>query len=218
MSYSFLIFGYGVPKNIAEDENYNIYLKTVFNRVFDEAVRLKLKTLKVVFTGGPTEIGGKEKRTEAEEMKKFFVMLMKRGALWKFTRHWKLQVEKRALSTLENFLLTKKLMKGGEKVFVFCEETRVDRVKKLGQKIYGKDLQEVVGVDFDQTQSRYKDPVWILKKEQADLKHALWALKSSANLKMHHQLFAGRLAELRENPKKYQQIMESFVKTLEKHC
>lgn len=43
MTSIFLILGYGIPKNIFKDKNYNFYLKTVFNKVYDLVTKNKIK-------------------------------------------------------------------------------------------------------------------------------------------------------------------------------
>lgn len=38
----FLILGHGVPKDILKDENYNLYLKSVFNKIYDLKIQNKI--------------------------------------------------------------------------------------------------------------------------------------------------------------------------------
>jgi len=64
----FLVFGYGIPKNILKDENYNFYLKIVFNRIYDITSKSKSKKTLIICSGGKTDMFKPYKRTEADEM------------------------------------------------------------------------------------------------------------------------------------------------------
>ena len=48
----FLVFGYGIPKNILKDENYNFYLKMVFNKIYDLATKNDIKNPVIIVTEG----------------------------------------------------------------------------------------------------------------------------------------------------------------------
>lgn len=39
MNNVYLIFGYGVPKNISKDNNYKFYLNMVFNKIYTQAIK-----------------------------------------------------------------------------------------------------------------------------------------------------------------------------------
>jgi len=75
MNNIFLIFGYGIPKNILKNENYNFYLKMVFNRIYDIIVKTKVRKPLVICSGGKTDIFKPYNRTEAEEIIKFLKKL-----------------------------------------------------------------------------------------------------------------------------------------------
>ena len=68
----FLILGYGIPKNISKDGNYNFYLKIVFNRIFEITIKKCLIEPLVILSGGKTDCFSPYARTEAEEMTKLF--------------------------------------------------------------------------------------------------------------------------------------------------
>ncbi|MEK7606775.1 MAG: hypothetical protein AAB444_01065 [Patescibacteria group bacterium] len=61
----FLIFGYGVPKDIFKDENYNFYLKTVFNRIYDRVTEGKIKKPVILCGGGKTDCYKPSKHVQA---------------------------------------------------------------------------------------------------------------------------------------------------------
>jgi hypothetical protein len=56
----------------------------------------------------------------------------------------------------------------------------------------------VIPIDFDTSPNRYLDPKFLVKKERLVLKHDLWALESSTNLKKYHRLFEEKLKFLRQ--------------------
>jgi len=199
----FLIFGYGVPKNILVDENYNLYLKTIFNQVYDFVTKNKIQNPLIICSGGKTDCFKPYKRTEGDEMIKFLKKLCQQSFLKPVTKNWLFISEKISLSTLENFLYCKNILKKQKiisaRLFVFCEQTRVKRVKILAKKILAKKYNlTVIPVDFDTSPNRYLDPQFLTEKERLVLKHDLWALENPANLKKYHQLFEEKLKFLRK--------------------
>lgn len=229
MPYIFFIFGYGIPKEILKDENYNLYLKSVFNQIYDVVAPEKKARPMIVFCGGQTDCFPPYQRSEAEEMRRFFkIFIRQRSFLKPITRTWQLFAEKKSISSLENllfsraFLQKKKIKKARlaarqAKVFIFCEQTRGRRVKILAKKIFGRNYQlQVMPMDFDVCANRYLSPDFIVKKEKSELRRALWALKSPANLKKHHQFFEKRIAYLRKaGPKAHgKAVREMWRQTL----
>ena len=199
----FLIFGYGIPKNIFVDENYNLYLKTVFNQVYDLVTKDKVSSPLVICSGGKTDCFKPYKITEGDEMVKFFKKLCQQSFLKSVTKNWLFVSEKTSLSTLENFLHCRGILKKQKitpaRLFVFCEQTRVKRVKILAKKILNKKYNPIViPVDFDTSANRYLDPKFLTEKEQLVLKHDLWALENTTNFKKYHQLFEEKLRFLRK--------------------
>jgi hypothetical protein len=78
-------------------------------------------------------------RTEAEEMARFFANLIKnRTFLNQITKKWMLIPEKESLSTLENIINSKKIIKSRkidkDNIFIFCEHTREKRIKTLAKR------------------------------------------------------------------------------------
>jgi hypothetical protein len=200
----FLVFGYGIPKDILKDENYNFYLKMVFNKVYDISVNDNSKKSLIIFCGGRTDMSKPYQRTEAEEMARFFANLIKnRTFLNQITKKWMLIPEKESLSTLENIINSKKIIKSRkidkDNIFIFCEHTREKRIKTLAKKIFDKDYDfQVLSIDFDISVNRYLPAEFVAKKEQAELKHSLLALESPEKLKKHHQIFAEKFEYLRK--------------------
>jgi hypothetical protein len=199
----FLVFGYGIPEDIHKDENYNFYLKMVFNKIYDFAIKQNINNPIIICSGGKTDMFKPYKRTEAEEMIKLLKKLAIRPFLKTFTKDWLFLPEKKSLSTLVNFINCKVLLKDKKinkaNLYVFCEQTREKRIKAVGKKIFDKNYNfQVVPIDFDVSSNRYINPEFLVKKERAELKHSLWALESSENLKKHHELFQEKIDYLRK--------------------
>ncbi|MEA2097682.1 MAG: hypothetical protein U9P70_01210 [Patescibacteria group bacterium] len=199
----FLIFGYGVPKDILKDENYNLYLKIVFNKIYDIFAKNEIVNPVIIFSGGVTDCRKPYKRNEADEMIKLFDLLRKRQFVKNLTKNWVLIPEKKSISTLENFLFCKKIISKRKinkaNIYIFCEQTRERRIKKLSKIIFNKNYKCcIVTVDFDTSSNRYLDPEFITKKEKEELKHSLWALKGRENLKKHRKSVEEKLKFLRE--------------------
>lgn len=198
MEHLYCVAGYGIPKNIFNDEHYNHYLKAVFNHIFSEAAGAKAT---IIFSGGPTDMYKPYRRTEAAEMKKFFQKMAQRSFVRKASAGWRYVLEPRSLSTLENVLYSfqllhrKKIRHGA--ITVFCEYTRVKKVATFCKKIFNKNFSfRVVPIDFDVSQNRY-DTDLVQKKEAKDIKLGLWALREKSNLKKYRQLFKDKVAYLR---------------------
>jgi hypothetical protein len=199
----FLVSGYGIPKDILKDENYNFYLKMVFNRIYDIVSMNKIKKPLIICSGGKTDMFKPYKRTEAEEMIRLLKNLSKRPFLKKITRNWLFIPEKKSLSTLENFINCQQIIKKRRikkaNFYVFCEQTRAKGIKILAKKIFNKNYNFlIIPIDFDVSANRYLSIDFIAKKEKAELEHSLWALQSPKNLKKHHKVFAERIEYLRK--------------------
>ncbi|MBU0660650.1 hypothetical protein KKG22_00555 [Patescibacteria group bacterium] len=199
----FLVFGYGIPKNILKDENYNFYLKMVFNQIYSLVVENNIDNPVIICSGGKTDLYKPHKRTEGAEMVKLLKNIAKRPFLKKVTKDWLFVPEKTSLSTLENFLNCRAILnkKGIQKasLYVFCEKTREKRIQRLAKETLDKNYNfQVLPVDFDISENRYLDPKFIAKKEKLVLKHDLWALENPENLKKYHKLFEEKFEFLRK--------------------
>ena len=204
MNNVFLIFGYGIPKDILKDENYNFYLKMAFNKIYDLVIKNKIDNPVIITCGGKTDMQKPYKRTEAEEMIKLLRNLIKNQPVLKpITKKWRFIPENQSLSTLENLLnsnqiVIKKNLKKAN-LFIFCEQTREKRIKVIAKKIFDKNYNFLImPIDFDVSANRYLSPEFLAKKETAELKHSLWALQSPQNLKKHHEIFVEKIEYLRQ--------------------
>ena len=203
MKYIFFVFGYGIPKKIIEDENYNFYLKMVFNRIYDIALTKENNDVLVICSGGKTDMFKPYERTEGEEMVRLFKHIVKNPFLKDIAQRCFFLAEKKSLSTLENFLNCKQLIEkrniNKANIYIFCEQTREKRVKILAKKILNKNYKfKVISIDFDVSANRYLSQEFLVKKEKAELKHSLWALQSTENLKKHHKIFADKIKYFRK--------------------
>ena len=193
----FLVLGYGIPKNIFKDENYNFYLKTVFNKIYDIAANDKAM---IICSGGKTDCCRPYKRIEADEMIKFLKKLTQRKFVKKATKDWSVVPERKSLSTLENILnfqaIIRKRKVQQANVYIFCEAIRVKEVKILAKKVLSSNF-KVMPIDFDVSANRYLDPKFLVEKERVDLKYALWALKTPVNLRRYRRFFRERIDYLR---------------------
>jgi hypothetical protein len=222
MNNIFLIFGYGVPKDIFKDENYNFYLKMAFNKIYDITAKKRITNPIIICAGGMTDCFKPYKRNEGDEMVRFLKKISKSPFLKKITKNWVFISEKKSLSTLENFLncfeIVKKRKIKKANFYIFYEKTREKRVKILASKILNKNYKfEVFPIDFDVSQNRYLDPEFLEKKEETEIKYALWALKSKDNLKKHHQFFREKIEYFRKeqvdkNPDVIRKWWESKIK------
>ncbi|MDP2656380.1 MAG: hypothetical protein Q8P11_02345 [bacterium] len=211
----FIICGYGVPKDILKDENYTFYLKTVFNTLYDIAEKTKPAKNYVIFSGGKTDCFKPYTRTEAGEMIRFFTAyLATKRYLKDFTRDLIVLSEKRALSTLENFIYTKAILDKraiGGCLYIFCEKTRETRVKILAKKVFNNKHVSVFAVDFDTSPNRYLDPAFLAKKEKKMLAFDLWALENANNFKKYHALYKKRMAYFRRaEPKHHTEAVRTW--------
>jgi len=204
MNNVFLVFGYGVPKNIFKDEKYNFYLKIFFNKIYSIVIKNKIPKPIIIFCGGNTDGFKPYKRTEADEMIRFFDKIIgERPSLKLLTKNWIIISENKSFSTLENLLNSEKIIHKRKikkaNLHIFCEQTRENRIKVLAKKIFDKNYKfKVEPIDFDVSQNRYLSPEYLAKKENAELKHSLWALQSPENLKKHHKMFKEKFEYFRE--------------------
>lgn len=210
MNNIFLIFGYGVPKNILKDENYNLYLKMAFNKIYNISFISKINPI-IICSGGKTDCYKPCKRTEADEIIKLFKNIVKKPFLTKITQNWLFIAEKKSLSTLENLLNCQEILKNksikqnNANIYIFCEQTREKRIKTLAKKVLGKNYNlKIIPIDFDISSNRYVNPEFLAKKEHLGLKSALWALQNPENLQKYRESFKEKIDFLRKKGAKNQ--------------
>lgn len=193
-----------MPEDIFNDDGYNIYLKTVFNKIYDIVTKNNIQKPLIMFSGGHTDTIKPYNRIESEEMLKFFnKIITKNPLLKKITKNWSFSTEKQSLSTLENCINTKKIIDKikiqSANVFIFCEQTREKRIKGISKIIFQKAHKiKIVPIDFDVSDNRYLDPKIIKERENSSIKYSLLALKSRRSMKEHHESFKDKIKYLRE--------------------
>ncbi len=194
----FLICGYGIPKDIHEDQNYLTYLNSVFNKIYQNSVG---EAAAIIPCGGSTSCEPPYLGTEAEAITEYFSELKNREYVKERMSAWQIYPETESLSSLENLLFAKKIIE--EKsltgfITIFCEFTRLKRIKKTAEKIFvGFDF-VVEAIDFDFSKNRYRDPVIIKEKEDLAEQEALWTLEDPERIVKHHELFEKKFAFFRE--------------------
>jgi len=196
----FLILGYGVPKDIIKDENYNIYLKTAFNAIFSVSAKEKTNPI-IIFCGGKTDCFAPYKRNEADEMIRLFQKLMQRRHVKDLVKDWKLISEKTSISTLENLLDAKKMIDKknikSESVHIISEVMRKKRIETLAKKIFSQKI-TLISIDFSQSPTRFLDPHFVQKKEDQALAHDMEALKNENLRSEHHKVYVEKLEIFRK--------------------
>lgn len=200
----FVIGGYGVPTDIMTDQNYQRYLGFCFNQIFDYS-QSHPGLLTVILTGGPTDLQPPYRRTEAGEMKRWFLLQLRTLPLIE-RRRWHFIVLAKGLSALENILAVQQQL--GKKIptTIFCEYTRRWRLSRLAKAIFSRPI-VVTGVDFDLSPRRYIPGKDIIKKEQVELKRELSIRRDVQMLKMYRQEKTDRLAQLRQTTPKQRPLL-----------
>jgi len=191
--FSALICGYGIPKDIMADENYFSYLTQVFNFLFD---RFEDTKGTIILSGGATDCFPPFKRTETREMKRWLVEKIKN--VEKETKKkipWKIILDNKALSTLENLVNFEPFVKG--ETIIFAEKTRTDRIKKL-TKIIFKNQAKCVFFDFDGSFARYHKEAIRIREKNALVVH-LAAVRDRGKIKDIRQAVQRKLSLMRKH-------------------
>jgi len=199
MKHIYVIPGTGVPKDIRFDLNYQLFLRQVFNRIFDDTTKRHILDPLIIFTGGHTDCWPPYKRSEAAEMAKLFKSFMAGPVTRTYTRQWKIKLEDKSISSLENHLFVKRLV-GNKKTNLtwFAELTRVKRHQALGRHVFGQGF-KTIGIDYDVSANRYRLGM-IDDREKLSVAHDFWALRKPANQRAHHRYFLERFKFLRSFP------------------
>lgn len=194
---TYLICGYGIPKDIHTDRNYIGYLDLVFNYIYEHS---KSEEAMIIPCGGPTDCEPPYARTEAGEMAAYLCALMGRDVMGDATKKWKLILEDQSLSTLENLVFAKRIVDEHElpgTITIFGTWIGKDRRHIVADTVFGKGEFEIVPIDFDISQNRYLDPELIAKKEACALEESLWTLEDPERFRVHHEKFEKKFAFLR---------------------
>src|SRR3989338_6382910 len=194
----YLICGYGIPDNIQTDRNYIGYLDLAFNHIYEHS---KGKEAVLIPCGGPTDCEPPYERTEAGEMAKALRELMSREVMGDATKKWKLLLEDKSLSTLENLIFAKRTVDEHRlegPIVVFGAWIGKERRQTIADAVFGQGRSDLVSIDFDISQNRYLDPELLAQKETRALEEALWTLKDPSRLAKHHEAFEKKFVFLRK--------------------
>ena len=194
---AYLIPGYGIPKDIEADDNYRRYLGVIFNSILSDQERGGGAL--IIFSGGRSDCFKPYKRTEAAEMKRLFTKWSLRPFCRTMTKNWKYAVENRSLSTLDNFLFSKDIIRSYrvQDVAIFCEMTRAKRVAQLARRILKGIRARVVPIDFDLSSNRYLDKDFLKNKEQAVAKIEDRSLRDPKILMRYRRAMTEKIQYLR---------------------
>ncbi|KKQ44486.1 MAG: hypothetical protein US63_C0026G0005 [Candidatus Moranbacteria bacterium GW2011_GWC2_37_8] len=212
MNNIFVISGYGIPRDIIKDENYNIYLKMAFNAIFDISAKEKIAPV-IIFCGGKTDMLEPYERTEAEEMIRLFDILMNRKQCKEFTGDWKLVAESKSISTLENLIFAKEIIEKEniefEKINLIFEFTRYSRIKTLAANVFNDEV-NCIPFDFSQNAQRYAKVELIQEKENNILKYDMLFIDKKISFEEYHDLYLERLRILRVQPENHDEAVKKL--------
>lgn len=220
----FIVPGYGIPKDIFLDISYGIYLRLVFNTIYEKNSG---GDPLIICTGGPTDMEHPFLRTEAHEQRRFLHSLADRPFCADQTASWRFVEEDTSLSTLENIYNTAQYLEKENIcegiITIFCEYTRCAKMKAVCTMIFSSFDVQVIPIDFDTSAYRYLDHSYLLAKEEKELAHYRWATMSPKNMQAHHRAYEEKLAflrspEQRENPDAIKLWWKERMEQLEKEA
>lgn len=196
--YTYILCGYGLPDDITTDANYQTYLHIAFNHMFSASAG---QPATIIPCGGPTSCEPPFEGTEAEKMADYLQAMMQREELLVPTQQWQIIPENTSLSSLENQLFARDVMRRNDlsgPISVFCDTTRAERIGIIAEKIHTPNPITIVPIDFDVSTNRYTNLDAIAEKEAFGIKENLWTLEDPERIKHHHQLFEEKFAFLRK--------------------
>ncbi len=206
-----LICGYGVPKDIFSDPNYQAYLHPVVNYLFS---RYCDATGTIVMNGGATDIFKPYKRTEAGEMKKWLKEKIDEIGRSAQKVNWRILARPKALTTVENLLgFTRR---GSKNILIFCEATRAPRIRRLVREIPSLHRAKIIAIDFDTSPRRY-DLKTIKKSERDFLRLELAAITDPHKLKRLRKFAQKKLRLMRQySPEEAHRRLPEILEQLDK--
>lgn len=198
----YLIFGYGIPRNILRDAAYRAYLGGVFSFISRDVRRRGVRQPVVIASGGRTDCFAPYRRYEGVELLRGFRALATRPSVAPATKSWRLFTERTALSTLENItgcrdVLRRRRIKPGS-ITMFCEPTRSRRVRATGRKVFGRIPLRVVAIPFPLATEPSQNRAAIAAKERRAIAYDRWALRSAANFRRYHALYRRKMEFMRQ--------------------
>jgi hypothetical protein len=150
----------------------------------------------IIFSGGNSGLDKPYKRTEAQEMTKLF------KKIYSGNKRWKIRLEKKSLSSLENQVFSKKIVEKikdiNGNISIFSDSSRVTRAKGTAKLIFGK--VSIIPINLS-SKIEHENQKLIAKKEKMALQVALWSLKSKANFDKSHKIYVDKFKMLRTAPK-----------------
>lgn len=194
----FIVCGYGLPKDIRNDQNYTIYLQTAFNRMYDLASKQEAT---IIPCGGPTNCESPYAGTEAGAITERLREFIDRETFGETTSQWTIIPEEASLSALENLLFAQRILREQNltgPVTIFCEKTREMKVGLFAERVFLNTEIHVHAIDFDGSKNRYLDPEIIQKKEGFSTKEGLWTLEHPERIQKHHELLQTKFDFLRK--------------------
>lgn len=194
----YLIFGYGIPRDILRDAAYRAYLGGVFSFISRDVARRRVRQPVVIASGGPTDCFPPFRRLEGVELLRGFRALASPSA----TRSWRLLTERTAPSTLENItgsrdVLRRRRIRPGS-ITMFCEPSRARRVRTIGRRVFERVPLRVVAIPFPAPTEPSQNRRAIAAKERRAIAYDSWALRSPANFRRYHALYRRKLEFTRQ--------------------
>lgn len=198
----YLIFGYGIPRDILRDAAYRAYLGGVFSFISRDVRRRRVRQPVVIASGGHTDCFAPYRRYEGGELLRGFRALATRPSVAPATRSWRLLTERTALSTLENITGSRAVLRRyrikPSSITMFCEPTRSRRVRTIGRKVFGRIPLRVVAIPFPAPTEPSQNRRAIVAKERRAIAYDRWALCSPGNFRRYHALYRRKLEFMRQ--------------------
>lgn len=201
MSDAYLIFGYGIPRDMRRDAAYRQYLRGVFSSIHRDVLRRGTPDPLIITSGGKTDCFPPFRRLEGVELMRGFRPFTRQAAVRTQTRRWRLAVERTALSTLENMTgcrdVLRRLGVRPTRIIILCAPTRAMRVRRVAPVVFGSRVR-VISVDFPRSTDPSPTSSALRRKERRAIACDLWALRSPQNFKRYHRIFARKVTFLRK--------------------
>ncbi len=198
----YLIFGYGIPRDIVRDPAYRQYLGGVFAGILRDVLRRRVRQPVVIASGGRTDCFVPYRRYEGAELLRGFRALAQRPSVAPVTRSWRMLTERTALSTLENITGSRDVLRRHRirptAITMFCEPTRSRRVRTIGRKVFPRVRLRVMAIPFPVPTEPVSNRHAVAAKERRAIAYDRWALRSPANFRRYHALYQRKMRFMRQ--------------------